>query len=95
MITAEEARVKTAVAKKTGKDHEFQLLKNILSEKEQIILDSCEAGHSYAACALPMAFHHLTTEEIQNFVIQYFSAFGFTVSFNSKLAFRFVVSWRD
>lgn len=93
MITAEEARRKTATAKQVGKEVELQELKEALAEKEQIIIDSCKAGHSCAACVLPHSFHHLSMDEIREFTMAYFAQFGFTVKFNAKVSFRFIVSW--
>lgn len=94
MITAEEARKKTATAKQVGKEVELQELKESLAGKEQIIVDACKAGHSYASCVLPHSFHHLSIDEIHDFTTAYFAQFGFTVNFNEKISFRFIVSWR-
>ena len=92
MITAEELRKRTKKARKTGELDEYRQLQTILENLEPRI---CKAADNSNNSVLFRSNHmdYLTTEQMREFIQQYFSKSDITVKFSEKMSLVFWLCW--
>ena len=90
MITAEEAKKRTEIAKKKGIQNDMKKIECHLQQVEEYILKESDKGKNAVVVSLPDC-DFLLVEEYQQIIIEHFTKRHFSIKF--PRSFRYIVSW--
>ena len=90
MITAEEAKHRTEIAKKNGTRKDMEKIQEHFKIVEEYISCECDKGRNSIIVSLPDCYF-LSTFECQQIVIDYFTKKHFTIKF--PRTFKYIISW--
>lgn len=92
MITAKELRKRAKKARETGELGEYRQLQTTLENLEPRICRAADNGNNSVVFRLNH-MDYLTTEQMREFIQQYFSKFDITVKFSEKMSLVFWLHW--